>query len=105
MKFVPGFFLQDVRMRPEATEAVCLILLRLMLVDNYDFAQLPPRFGLLDDTPIRWKLFLVKLAEMNKTSPEYVKYKAVFLARHGQGVRTYFLISTSRKEVFAYYHL
>ena len=92
-------------MRPEATEAVCLILLRLMLVDNYDFAQLPPRFGLLDDTPIRWKLFLVKLAEMNKTSPEYVKYKAVFLARHGQGVRACFLIPTNYEETFTNYYL
>ena len=56
------------------------------------FAQLPPRFGLLDQSPDRWGTFKSKIIDLNQQSPNGTQYKVFFLGRHGQGYRMYFCI-------------
>ncbi|THU84942.1 phosphoglycerate mutase-like protein [Dendrothele bispora CBS 962.96] len=63
---VSGFFVQD-----EAT-------------DPSTVGPLPPRFGLIDDSPERWKLLETKIRQMNDVEPG-VSYKVIIFGRHGQG--------------------
>ncbi|KAK7453401.1 putative phosphoglycerate mutase pmu1 [Stygiomarasmius scandens] len=65
---VSGFFLQDDSTDPSAIGA------------------LPPRFGLIDDSPQRWKLLQSKIRQMNETDSSLaVSYKVIIFGRHGQG--------------------
>ncbi|EKM51431.1 uncharacterized protein PHACADRAFT_200260 [Phanerochaete carnosa HHB-10118-sp] len=65
---IPGFFVQD---DPEAVGSA--------------IGALPPRFGLLDDSPNRWVAFKAKIDELNARAPEGTAYKVFWLGRHGQG--------------------
>ncbi|KAF8649012.1 hypothetical protein AX16_006126 [Volvariella volvacea WC 439] len=63
--YIPGYFLQD---NLETT-----------------WPANPPRFGLLDSSPDRWKTFFAELERLNKEAPIGVKYKFMIFARHGEG--------------------
>ncbi|GLB44500.1 putative phosphoglycerate mutase family protein [Lyophyllum shimeji] len=63
---IPGFFAQD-----DSTASV--------------IPALPPRFGLLDDTPDRWTKFFDRLELLNEDADADTSYKVFFLGRHGQG--------------------
>lgn len=65
---VAGFFVQD---NPNANPAV--------------IGALPPRLGLLDDSPDRWKTFKAKITALNAEGKGSSVYKVVYLGRHGQG--------------------
>ncbi|KDQ16131.1 hypothetical protein BOTBODRAFT_65050 [Botryobasidium botryosum FD-172 SS1] len=65
---VPGFFIQD---DPST--------------DPNTAGSIPPRFGLIDESPERWTTFQSKLDELNSQAAEGAKYKILFVARHGQG--------------------
>ncbi|KAF8648967.1 hypothetical protein AX16_006081 [Volvariella volvacea WC 439] len=45
----------------------------------------PDRFGLLDDSPERWRTFFAGLDKLNREASSGVKYKLIIFARHGQG--------------------
>ncbi|KAL4076311.1 histidine phosphatase superfamily [Scleroderma citrinum] len=60
---VVGYFVQD---RPEP-------------------AQLPARFGLIDDSPDRWTRFKASIQQLNVDTLDPVQYKVFFLGRHGEG--------------------
>ncbi|KAF8648996.1 hypothetical protein AX16_006110 [Volvariella volvacea WC 439] len=63
--YIPGYFLQDdVRSAWPAN---------------------PDRFGLLDDSPERWRTFFAGLDKLNKEAPAGVKHKLIIFGRHGQG--------------------
>ncbi|CAK5284545.1 unnamed protein product [Mycena citricolor] len=68
-KTVPGFFLQDdLNADPVAIGAV------------------PPRFGLIDESPDRWHNLYVKLGALIEEGRSTGKmYKLVLFGRHGQG--------------------
>ncbi|KAH9948825.1 phosphoglycerate mutase-like protein [Amylocystis lapponica] len=65
---VPGFFAQD---SPDA--------------NVFNLVAIPPRFGLIDDSPDRWTTFKMKIDALNRAAPEGTTYKVLFLGRHGQG--------------------
>jgi len=65
---VPGFFEHD---DPTRT--------------SESIGALPPRFGLLDESPNRWATFTSKINKLNREAPNDTKYKVFFLGRHGQG--------------------
>jgi len=46
---------------------------------------LPPRFGLLDDSPDRWTKFKSEISTLNLEAPSGTLYKVFFLGRHGEG--------------------
>ncbi|KAF7973523.1 hypothetical protein HWV62_14946 [Athelia sp. TMB] len=46
---------------------------------------IPPRFGLLDDSPDRWHAFKEKIFRLNVDATNGTVYKVFFLGRHGQG--------------------
>ncbi|KAH7887396.1 histidine phosphatase superfamily [Phlebopus sp. FC_14] len=48
--------------------------------------QLPPRFGLVDESPARWDKFKGLIERLNLDAPSNIRYKVFFLGRHGQGV-------------------
>jgi hypothetical protein len=51
--------------------------------------QVPPRFGLLDESPDRWANIRKELAKMNAGSgSEKTSYKLLMFGRHGQGYRS-----------------
>ena len=50
-------------------------------------AQIPARFGLLDDSPERWKTFQARIASLNSAAAPGTAYKVFFFSRHGEGVR------------------
>ncbi|KIP07162.1 hypothetical protein PHLGIDRAFT_35565 [Phlebiopsis gigantea 11061_1 CR5-6] len=64
---LPGFFIQD------DSDVV-----------GSAVGALPPRFGLLDDSPDRWAVFKAKIDELNRAGGGAV-YKVFWLGRHGQG--------------------
>ncbi|KAH9936664.1 phosphoglycerate mutase-like protein [Fomitopsis serialis] len=66
---VSGFFLQDDQVH--ATPAT--------------IGALPPRFGLVDDSPECWSKFKSRIAELNDNASSGTTYKVFFLGRHGQG--------------------
>ncbi|KAF8649004.1 hypothetical protein AX16_006118 [Volvariella volvacea WC 439] len=45
----------------------------------------PDRFGLLDDSPERWRTFFTELDKLNRGAPAGVKHKLIIFGRHGQG--------------------
>ncbi|KAJ6540323.1 phosphoglycerate mutase-like protein [Mycena capillaripes] len=45
----------------------------------------PARFGLLDDSDVRWATFTAKLRELNAGAGGDASYKLIFFGRHGQG--------------------
>ncbi|KIJ69810.1 hypothetical protein HYDPIDRAFT_77920, partial [Hydnomerulius pinastri MD-312] len=47
---------------------------------------IPPRFGLVDNSPDRWKTFRTSIDNLNSNAPPDTQYKVFFLGRHGQGV-------------------
>lgn len=63
-----GFFAQD---NPSAIPAI--------------IGALPPRFGLVDDSPERWHRFKGRIDSLNSNAPHGTSYKVFFLGRHGQG--------------------
>ncbi|KZP29798.1 phosphoglycerate mutase-like protein [Athelia psychrophila] len=65
---VPSFFSQD---DPFAQPTV--------------IGALPPRFGLLDDSPDRWSTFKQKISQLNANANDGAVYKVFYLGRHGQG--------------------
>ncbi|KZT09381.1 phosphoglycerate mutase-like protein [Laetiporus sulphureus 93-53] len=65
---VSGFFAQD---HPDA--------------DPSKIGALPPRFGLLDDSPDYWAKFKAQISQLQSDAPEGTHYKLFFLGRHGQG--------------------
>ncbi|KAI8978794.1 phosphoglycerate mutase-like protein [Trametes punicea] len=67
-QIVTGFFAQD---DPTA--------------DGITIGALPERFGLLQDTPDRWETFRRRIEGLNAAAPPHVRYKVLFLVRHGQG--------------------
>lgn len=66
---VPGWFIQD---SPDA--------------DPASIGPLPPRLGLLSDSPHRWSVLRARLDAVNAQDQGVAVYKLVFLCRHGQGV-------------------
>ncbi|KIM58756.1 hypothetical protein SCLCIDRAFT_16671 [Scleroderma citrinum Foug A] len=46
---------------------------------------LPPRFGLIDDSPDRWTKFKDSIQQLNEDATTTVQYKVFFLGRHGEG--------------------
>ncbi|TBU47436.1 histidine phosphatase superfamily, partial [Dichomitus squalens] len=67
-KIATGFFSQD---DPAA--------------DGAAIGALPPRFGLLDDSPQRWKTFQARIDTLNADAPSGTRYKVFYFSRHGQG--------------------
>ncbi|RPD62745.1 phosphoglycerate mutase-like protein, partial [Lentinus tigrinus ALCF2SS1-7] len=65
---VTGFFAQD---HPDA--------------DAEAIGALPPRFGLLDDSPDRWEKFKARIDALNAAASPGSQYKVFFFSRHGQG--------------------
>jgi len=65
---VPGFFIQD----DPSTDPIAA-------------GSIPPRFGLIDDSPERWTKFQNELDQFNAQATEGTKYKVLFIGRHGQG--------------------
>jgi len=65
---VSGFFAQD---NPNALPAL--------------IGAIPPRFGLIDDSPDRWSKFQARMTALNNAAAEGNAYKVFFLGRHGQG--------------------
>jgi len=63
---LPGFFIQD---DPTAT----------------GITAVPPRFGLLDESPNRWAKFIAHIEQLNRDADSFMSYKVLFLGRHGQG--------------------
>ncbi|KAF5376677.1 hypothetical protein D9615_007908 [Tricholomella constricta] len=51
----------------------------------YVYNQIPPYFGLLDDSSDRWSKFFAHIHSLNKGADSYTSYKVFFLGRHGQG--------------------
>jgi len=51
--------------------------------------QLPPHFGLLDNSPDRWTHFKSKISALNREAASGTLYKVFFLGRHGEGHRMY----------------
>jgi len=47
--------------------------------------QIPPRFGLQDDSDERWAKFRGEIERLNASAPSGTQYKVVFLGRHGEG--------------------
>ncbi|KAI6163259.1 histidine phosphatase superfamily [Pisolithus thermaeus] len=55
-----------------------------------DFHEaLPPRFGLIDDSPERWSKLIASIQQLNIDAPTHVQYKLFFLGRHGQGYHNF----------------
>ncbi|OBZ68663.1 Phosphomutase-like protein 3 [Grifola frondosa] len=74
-QIIPGFFAQD---HPDADiEAIGAVSSRNL--------PLPPRFGLLDESPDRWDNFRAQITDLIASSPEDTTYKVFYLSRHGQG--------------------
>jgi len=46
---------------------------------------LPPRFGLIDDSPDCWTKFKARVSHLNGTAPAGMTYKLLWMGRHGQG--------------------
>jgi len=65
---VPGFFIQD----DPSTDPIAA-------------GAIPPRFGLIDDSPERWTKFQDELDKLNAQATGGTKYKVLFVGRHGQG--------------------
>lgn len=63
---MPGFFAQDD-------------------LSSIRIPAIPPRFGLLDESPERWPKFFAKIKLLNETTDGFTSYKVLFLGRHGQG--------------------
>lgn len=68
---VTGFFVQD-----DETDGV----------SPYNFDPLTRDFGLKKES---WAVLQRDLKELQKKAPENVRYKLLFLARHGQGYHNY----------------
>ncbi|KIY47419.1 phosphoglycerate mutase-like protein [Fistulina hepatica ATCC 64428] len=47
--------------------------------------EVPPRFGLIDESPDRWPKLLSYIRQLNETAERGCSYKLVVLGRHGQG--------------------
>jgi len=47
--------------------------------------EIPPRFGLIDNSNDRWAKFEAKIRHLNQESPIGTSYKFFILTRHGQG--------------------
>lgn len=59
---------------------------------------LPPRFGLIDHSDDRWKVFRQKINQLNKSSPASTKYKVFFIGRHGEGFHNVAEVKYGTKE-------
>ncbi|KAF9459983.1 phosphoglycerate mutase-like protein [Collybia nuda] len=46
---------------------------------------IPPRFGLIDDSPERWTRFVAHIDQLKNTSDSNTKHKVIFFGRHGEG--------------------
>jgi broad specificity phosphatase PhoE len=46
---------------------------------------LPARFGLKEDSPDRWEIFMSKVSRLNREAKNGTKYKVFFFLRHGEG--------------------
>ncbi|KAG2073636.1 phosphoglycerate mutase [Suillus decipiens] len=70
---VEGFFVQE----------------RFRFADAYSRSfppkALPPRFGLIDRSDDRWKVFRKKINQLNESSTARTQYKVFFIGRHGEG--------------------
>ena len=107
-QIVTGFFVQD---DPGAdAKAIggvsCLsIAFHAQLTCSYLCVQLPPRLGLLDESPQRWETFKAHIAELNTAATPGTQYKVFFFSRHGEGVREFHQGSSSTSSMsstFAY---
>ncbi|KZP29808.1 phosphoglycerate mutase-like protein [Athelia psychrophila] len=56
------------------------------LAEPDDIGALPPRFGLLDDSPDHWSTFKQKISQLNADAKDGAVYKVFYLGRHGQGL-------------------
>ncbi|KAI6152367.1 histidine phosphatase superfamily [Pisolithus tinctorius] len=54
-----------------------------------EFHELPPRFGLIDDSPERWSKLIASIQQLNVDAPSHVQYKVFFLGRHGEGYHNF----------------
>ncbi|KAG2361454.1 histidine phosphatase superfamily [Suillus spraguei] len=83
---VKGFFVQE----------------RFRFADAYSRSfpskALPPRFGLIDHSDDRWKVFRQKINQLNKSSPASTKYKVFFIGRHGEGFHNVAEVKYGTKE-------
>ena len=83
---VPGYFAHDDPSKLPLPP-VCLILVSRYLLINVAFRQVPPRFGLNDESDDRWDSFLSKIQKLNDDAAPGTAYKFFLLTRHGQGYR------------------
>lgn len=54
-------------------------------VDPGTIPSLPPSFGLVDKSPLRWVKLRAKIFSLNLFAPRNTQYKLLFLGRHGEG--------------------
>ncbi|KAJ7815792.1 phosphoglycerate mutase [Mycena olivaceomarginata] len=48
--------------------------------------KVPPRLGLIDDSPDRWSSLRARIAQLNTTGEKDTAFKLVFFTRHGQAI-------------------
>ncbi|KAJ7312676.1 histidine phosphatase superfamily [Mycena albidolilacea] len=48
--------------------------------------KVPPRLGLIDDSPDRWRSLRARIAQLNTTGEKDTAFKLVFFTRHGQAI-------------------
>ncbi|KAJ7695326.1 hypothetical protein B0H14DRAFT_3530187 [Mycena olivaceomarginata] len=48
--------------------------------------KVPPRLGLIDDSPDRWNSLRARIAQLNMTGEKDTAFKLVFFTRHGQAI-------------------
>ena len=118
-QILPGFFSQGIEIpspdsRGVAQKATHTQSTLLTHTTTTAVEQVPPRFGLNDDSPDRWTRLRVKIAEINSTLSTQaaeesdlgvardvrltVGCKLLLLVRHGEGYRAHFsLLSLAQK--------
>ncbi|KAJ6559824.1 phosphoglycerate mutase-like protein [Mycena capillaripes] len=48
--------------------------------------KVPPRLGLIDDSPDRWSSLSARITQLNMTAEKDTAFKLVFFIRHGQAI-------------------
>ncbi|KAJ7897834.1 hypothetical protein B0H13DRAFT_2337721 [Mycena leptocephala] len=46
----------------------------------------PPRLGLIDDSPHRWSSLRARIVQLNVAAEKDTTFKVVFFTRHGQAI-------------------
>jgi len=83
---VPGYFAHD---DPSKLPLLAVGFNPIVSVpaDDVTYRQVPPRFGLNDESNDRWSSFASKIQKLNEDAAPGTAYKFFLLTRHGQGYR------------------